>query len=182
MGLILQADAESIRHHIRKLRLPRPLNIFLFGFDNEEPGKDRSPDGTAAAAIMPAAVDTAPKKRGPKPGARLLSHEEIGNRLEEWTARYKEFPAETSLDSLAEQIGVSRSQVLKYFSQHLQKEFRLWKMERKIACSQQMLREHPEMQVSDIAIRCGFNDTSNFFRQFKRMTGVTPLEWRYMDL
>ena len=182
MALISPARAESVRNCIRKLGLPSHINIFLFGFDTvkpeDEPFLPPSVASGESAADAPAPAATEAKRRGPKPGTVRISYEEIGKRLEEWCGKYAEFPAEVSLDRLAEETGLYRTHLLKYFQYHLGKDFRLWKLEQKISCAQHLLRERPGMLVTDIAIRTGFNNTANFFRQFKRITGVTPLEWR----
>lgn len=35
-----------------------------------------------------------------------------------------------------------------------------------------------ELSVTEIAMQCGFNDTSHFIQYFKKKTGMTPLEYR----
>lgn len=183
MALISPAAAESVRDHIRKLRLPRAWNILLFGFDNEIPKEELQPDAEIpyeTEAAVPEKVQ--PKRRGPKPHAVRISYEDIGIRLDEWCGRYREFPAEVTIDRIAEETGLYKSHLLKYFQFGIEKDFRMWKLEQKIACSQRLLLDHPDMQVFDVAIRCGFNNTSNFFRQFKRLTGETPQEWRLNQL
>lgn len=175
MALIPPVSAESVRNGIRRLRLPRPLNIFLFGFDNGDRKQELPSDDIAA---FPSKVETVPKRRGPKPGTSVVDYDELGRRLEEWCSLRREFPSEISTDRLAEEIGYAKVHVLKYFGQHIRKDFRLWKLEKKIACAQRILRERPDMLVSDVAVRCGFNNTSNFFRQFRRIAGCTPQEWR----
>ncbi len=41
---------------------------------------------------------------------------------------------------------------------------------------QLLLRE--EMSISEIAVRVGYTDTSNFGRAFRKWTGQTPRKWR----
>ena len=41
-----------------------------------------------------------------------------------------------------------------------------------------MLRENTEMNVTEIASRCGFSDYNYFIRAFKKHLGVTPLKYR----
>ena len=177
MTMILSGGAESVRNRIRNLRLPRPLNIFLFGFDNTEP-EVASPPAEAADIESQSASVPAPKRRGTKPQTAKISLEEIAERVEEWSAKHKIFPAEVSADQLAEEIDVPRNLLIQCFSIHIRMDFRRWKMEKKIACAKKMLRDRPEILATDIAVCCGFNNPSNFFRQFKRITGCTPQEWR----
>ena len=175
MALIQPACTEYLRGCLRRLRLPRPVNIFLFGFD-PLPEKDiphaLSPGETTVAD------EREPKRRGPKPGLIRISYEEIGKKIEEWCGRYPDFPAEVSLERLSEETGLFKAHLLKYFQFHLEKDFRLWKLEKKIAYAQRILREKPDMMIADVSLRAGFNNAANFFRQFKRIVGCTPQEWR----
>ena len=42
-----------------------------------------------------------------------------------------------------------------------------------------LLDNHPELNVSEIATLCAYNDTPNFTRAFKKTFGVTPTQ--YLD-
>ena len=42
-----------------------------------------------------------------------------------------------------------------------------------------LLEQHPEMNVSEVAMLCAYNDTSNFTRAFKRTFGLSPSQ--YLD-
>lgn len=44
-----------------------------------------------------------------------------------------------------------------------------------------MLLNMTEMSVSDIAIKCGFNDFSYFSKMFREMVGVTPSKYRRQE-
>ena len=41
-----------------------------------------------------------------------------------------------------------------------------------------LLTEHPDMSLQDVAFKCGFDDKSNFGRAFKRIYGCSPSEFR----
>jgi len=42
----------------------------------------------------------------------------------------------------------------------------------------QLLRSQPNLSVSEIAARCGYNDSNYFSEQFKKYNGVSPLAYR----
>lgn len=48
----------------------------------------------------------------------------------------------------------------------------------RVSEAQKMMREHPEMALSEIAMGVGYSEQSNFSRQFKASTGFTPGEFR----
>ena len=44
--------------------------------------------------------------------------------------------------------------------------------------AQKLMKEHPEMSVTEIAEESGFSSRSAFYRNFKEMTGLSPAEWK----
>ena len=179
MALISPADAESVRNRIRQCNLPRPLTIFLFGFDPVRPEEERLTVEPEQAAEQEAPV---PRRRSPKPSEHRISYEEIHSRIETWAAEKDEFSDEYNLEDLAQQTSLYKTHLLKYFRHFEHKDFRYWKMEKKIALACRLLRDDPERPIGDIAVRSGFNNGANFFRQFKRLTGCTPAQWRETPL
>ena len=47
--------------------------------------------------------------------------------------------------------------------------------------AKEFLLTFPRMSVQDIAQRMGFTDASHFIASFKKMTGLTPLEFRKLN-
>ena len=48
----------------------------------------------------------------------------------------------------------------------------------RVRYAQKLLREQPEMLLDEVAEESGFSSRTTFFRNFKALTGMTPLEWR----
>lgn len=48
----------------------------------------------------------------------------------------------------------------------------------RIEKAKELLTEHPEMRISEIASRCGFDDYNYFITVFKRLTGLPPRQYR----
>ncbi len=48
----------------------------------------------------------------------------------------------------------------------------------RVRYAQKLIREHPEMSVTDIAAESGFSSRSAFYRNFKAVTGLNPAEWK----
>lgn len=46
-------------------------------------------------------------------------------------------------------------------------------------CHAQYLLQHTEFMVSDVAMRCGFEDSNYFSVVFNREVGMTPVQWRH---
>ena len=41
-----------------------------------------------------------------------------------------------------------------------------------------LLDYHPELNISEVAQQCAYNDTPNFTRAFKRTFGITPTQYQ----
>ncbi|HDS9360829.1 TPA: HTH-type transcriptional activator RhaR [Enterobacter chengduensis] len=46
-------------------------------------------------------------------------------------------------------------------------------------CHAQYLLQHTEQMVSEVAMRCGFDDSNYFSVVFNREVGMTPVQWRH---
>jgi AraC-like DNA-binding protein len=111
-------------------------------------GRNRSPDGRALLRV-----------------GEALSH------LENHIA------SEVNLDELASIAHMSRRSFLRVFHSATGTSPLAWLIERRIqhACS---LLRHTELTVTEIAFDVGFNDSNYFTRQFRKLTGHAPREYR----
>lgn len=84
---------------------------------------------------------------------------------------------DTTLEQSAARMGTQSVILYRYF---LEKglDFRTWRSQLRIKDALQELLAFPEEPASAIARRVGFTDRSNFTRQFKAFTGLTPDLWR----
>jgi AraC-like DNA-binding protein len=82
-----------------------------------------------------------------------------------------------SVKSMAERMGMSnRSLALKcskYFGNSPGKLFLLYRMR-----NAEILLKHPDKSIKEISYELGFDTPFNFSRAFKRVTGVSPTEFR----
>ena len=84
---------------------------------------------------------------------------------------------DVSIGGLARELGCHPT----YFSNAFSKNFgvspRSYLIRRRIEQSQQLLW-HSDMPVKEVAAQCGFRDIYYFYRCFKKLTGLTPGEYR----
>lgn len=92
-----------------------------------------------------------------------------------WLLVRKERPVELSV--LAKEHGMSPRSMELHFQKHLGRSARelLWQF--RIEYGQHLLRTNAD-PVADIAARCGYADAPGFSNSFKRLTGLSPREWR----
>ncbi len=88
------------------------------------------------------------------------------------------FTEKLSLDVLAEKAGMSPN----YFSSFFKKisGITLWDYisNKRINMAVQLLRESSSKNILEIATLCGFNNTTHFNKMFRRITRMTPTEYK----
>ena len=77
------------------------------------------------------------------------------------------------LEPIAKSVNMSVSTFCRYFKLRTQKTFIQFVNEIRIGAACKLIREN-EKTISEIAYQVGFNNLSNFNRQFKKITGFTP--------
>ena len=78
----------------------------------------------------------------------------------------------------AERMGSDSETLYYYFERRMGMDFRTWRTRLRIRDAMEMLRERPDLSVSEVGRRVGFSDRSNFSSQFLSYTGRTPAQWR----
>lgn len=106
------------------------------------------------------------------------SYEAVDRKIAEWRAKRASAWEDFRMDDLCIETGYPRYVIQNYFQIYLKMDFRQWKTGLKIDMAKHLLTEFPDMPVSKICGLSGFNDNANFHRQFRRITDMTPLQWR----
>lgn len=84
-----------------------------------------------------------------------------------------------ALDDLAKRLNTNRTYLSSYFSKVISKSFYDYINELRIKQkSIPMLEEHPDYTLEQVAQESGFNSLSTFRRAFRKITGMTPGEYR----
>lgn len=83
-----------------------------------------------------------------------------------------------SLTTLAKQFGLSRSAFCTVFPQFTGMPLRRYIAQKRIMQAQILIRSHPELPLGEIAAEVGYEDTSTFYRNFLRVTGLPPSKYR----
>lgn len=113
------------------------------------------------------------------PNVRSASHSRtIEVKLEAWIKAKQFVQFGVTIDDLARQIGTNRSYLSKHINSTEGKTFRQWINELRIEEAKTLLRQYPEMPVSEIAKKVGFVNKSHFGRTFLALTRSSPHIWR----
>lgn len=87
------------------------------------------------------------------------------------------FDKEISLDEVARSVHLSRYAFCRYFKKITNKSFVNYLNEFRVKSACKFLLQY-DYTISQIGFLCGFNNLSNFNRQFKKLMHCTPSEYR----
>lgn len=87
------------------------------------------------------------------------------------------FKKEITLDEIAEIANLSVTSFCRYFKSITKKTYYDFLIEIRISHACRMLIEDT-LPTEMICFECGFNNVSNFYRHFKKVTNMTPLEYK----
>jgi AraC-like DNA-binding protein len=90
----------------------------------------------------------------------------------------KNFQHDLYMPDVAALLNMSEASFSRYFKQNTQKTFSCYLTEVRISNACRLLMQGEE-NISQIAYLCGFENISNFYRHFKKITGMVPKEYRH---
>jgi len=114
-------------------------------------------------------------------GAHILSlekkHDCLADAIKYIKAHLRESP---SLEETARHINISASYLSKLFINHLDTSYSAFILNEKLTHACKLLT-NSSLSMTDIALESGFSSNSYFSDCFKRMSGVSPLQFRKMN-
>ena len=101
--------------------------------------------------------------------------------LEKWVdeKRFREY--DKTRDEIARELHTSKDILHLYFATRMGMDFRTWRTNLRIEEAKILLLENKDASINIIAEASGFSDKSNFHRQFVKIVGCSPKEWRDSD-
>ena len=86
--------------------------------------------------------------------------------------------AQNSIDELSSQLSISRRQLERKFQQEVGFSPIQLKQLHRIKLARTLISHHPEQPLSHVGQDAGFYDQPHFIRQFQKITGLTPNQYR----
>ena len=116
-------------------------------------------------------------KQKPK-GFNDMEFKRIEKSLEVWVQekRYREY--DKSREEIARELHTTKEQLHLYFVTVMKMDFRTWRTGLRIEDAKKLLLEDKYTSINIIGEMAGFSDRANFYRQFVKMVGCSPKEWR----
>lgn len=166
--------AEIIGRVVARSHLNPLLKIFLFGINGKDELKYGNPAALRDYYILQSSLQEDKTREH-------IDYKAIHEKIVSWQKDKTNLMKKVSLDSLSEELGISKKALARYFENYLNEDFRIWKNRQRIELAKSKIIENPQKDIAEIAIELGYQDKSNFHRQFKFMTGYTPGQWKRTD-
>ena len=101
--------------------------------------------------------------------------------LDRWVKekRFREY--DKTRDDIARELHTTKDILHLYFATRIGVDFRTWRTGLRIEEAKRLLLENKEASINIIAEASGFSDKSNFHRQFVKIVGCSPKDWRDSD-
>jgi len=108
----------------------------------------------------------------------LISNQQDNDRMDQ-IFKYvrRNFDSEISLEEISKRVNLTVPAFCRYFKKSSTKTFIEYVNEFRIVHATKLLSEK-QLSLSEISLDCGFNSQSHFIKQFKKVTGQTPSEYR----
>ena len=121
------------------------------------------------------------EKKGQKPVLTGFSEAEmkrIEKSLDIWVQEKKFRDYDKSREEIAKQLRISKEALHLYFATVKKVDFRTWRTELRIEDAKKLLLEDKKTSINIIGEMAGFSDRANFYRQFVKVVGCSPKDWR----
>ena len=98
--------------------------------------------------------------------------------ISRWVEEKRYTAFDKSVEDVAREMGCTIHELHWYFREVLKTSFPLWRNQLRIEMAKLLLCEQPDMKIQEVALQCGFNNRSYFYRKFAELTGITVQEYR----
>ena len=98
--------------------------------------------------------------------------------LDKWVKQKKFSEYDKSREEVAQELNTTKEFLHMYFTTRKGMDFKTWRTELRVQEAKRLLLENKELSINVIGEIAGFSDRSNFHRQFVKLVGCTPREWR----
>ena len=101
--------------------------------------------------------------------------------LDQWVSqkRYREY--DKSREEIASELNTTKEILHHYFTSRKGVDFKTWRTELRIEEAKRLLLKDKNASTNIVAEASGFSDRSNFHRQFVKIVGCSPKQWRESD-
>lgn len=114
----------------------------------------------------------------PEPVAIEKEFIRLERALKRWVEEKRYCEYDKSRNDIARELNTTKEVLHMYFASRMGMDFKTWRTNLRIEESKRLLIENPELSTHIISEMSGFSDRSNFHRQFVKVVGCSPKQWR----
>lgn len=113
--------------------------------------------------------------------ARDKEFASLEKNIARWISEKKYREYDKSREETANELNTTKELLQLYFALRMGADFRTWRTNLRVEDAKVLLLEDKNSSVQVVAEIAGFSDRSNFHRQFTKIVGCSPKEWRETD-
>lgn len=119
-----------------------------------------------------------PADEAPSASVNETEFTELEASIEKWVEekRYREY--DKSREDIARELNTTKEILHLYFTSVVGMDFKSWRTSLRIDEAKRLLLENKAMSTHIVGELSGFSDRSNFHRQFTKLVGCSPKQWR----
>lgn len=104
--------------------------------------------------------------------------EEVKEKLSQWVSKKKFMERDMSYADVLFEIGIEVSLLRRYMKDMLGTDFRTWRNGLRLEEACRMFTENPCMSIEQVSDKVGYNDSSNFHKDFKKRYGMSASAYK----
>lgn len=101
--------------------------------------------------------------------------------IDQWVKQKKYCEYDKSREEVAKELRTTKEHLHIYFSTIKGVDFKTWRTELRVEEAKKLLLENKDVSTNIVCEAAGFSDRSNFHRQFVKIVGCSPKQWRESD-
>ena len=114
----------------------------------------------------------------PKESPTEIEFRKIERAIEQWVKQKKYVGFDKSRDDVAAEMNTTREMLHLYFTTRKGVDFKTWRTGLRIEEAKKLLLKNKDVSTNLVGEMAGFSDRSNFHRQFVKIVGCSPKQYR----
>lgn len=102
--------------------------------------------------------------------------------VNEWINDKEYIKHDISIEKLGKKLGINRTYISNYINDTYKSNFNTWIHNMRISEAKRIIKENPDISMGQVAIMTGYNDQAHFSKQFKIISGISPVKWKKENL